>query len=435
MSDITYYNLTSEGDKFLTPHFQVHEFADPSDYVNVPYPTIIPIHNKLPEILEDVFTHFGCTLGKINSGYRSPAADLDVGGNGQGPHTAGIAADVYFYKNKAPIPSRLVACYLKDKDIKGIGLNCGGNSYGTHIDMRHFNSGDWDNVNVWYGDEAISNGGIYGTVPKGDYYKYTGTTKDEVYPNGSSTSSSSTTSNASASKNHFSTSDEMINFIKTQEGLSLKAVRLSGEDYYTIGYGHYGSEVGANQTITESEAETLLRSDMKVFEDAVNNAVKVDISQSQFDALVSLAYNIGVGAIAESDTMKYLNQGKVGHAAVDIPSWRRGMGYQILAGLERRRQSELEFFAVGYDFTITDSMNVRSGPGTNYGVKKVSQLSANGKQCAESTNASDNAVFKAGTEITALEVKAIYSPQRVDVWFRCPSGWICARMGDEVFVN
>ena len=111
------------------------------------------------------------------------------------------------------------------------------------------------------------------------------------------------------------------------------------------------------------------------------------------------------------------------------------MGYQILAGLERRRQSELEFFAVGYDFTITDSMNVRSGPGTNYGVKKVSQLSVNGKQCAESTNASDNAVFKAGTEITALEVKAIYSPQRVDVWFRCPSGWICARMGDEVFVN
>ena len=60
--------------------------------------------------------------------------------------------------------------------------------------------------------------------------------------------------------------------------MSLKAVRLSGEDYYTIGYGHYGSEVGANQTITEAEAETLLRSDMKVFEDAVNNAVKVDIS-------------------------------------------------------------------------------------------------------------------------------------------------------------
>lgn len=430
MSDITYYNLSTEGNKFLTPHFQVHEFADPSDYVNVAYPVDIPIHNKLPEVLEDVFAHFGCTLGKICSGYRSPAADLDVGGSGSGPHTLGIAADVYFYKNGQPVPSRLVACYLKDKGVKGIGLNCGGNPNGTHIDMRGF--GVW-NDSIWYGDEAVRNGGIYKTVS--DFYSYTGTTKDEVYPNGSSTSSSSTTSNVSASKNRFSTSDEMINFIKTQEGLSLKAVRLSGEDYYTIGYGHYGSEVGANQTITESEAETLLRSDMKVFEDAVNNAVKVDISHSQFDALVSLAYNIGVGAIAESDTMKYLNEGKVGHAAVDIPSWRRGMGYQILPGLEKRRQTELEFFAVGVDFTIADCMNVRTGAGTNYPVKTVSQITVNGRECAVDKSASAQAVFKEGTEITALEVKAVYSAQRVDVWFRCPSGWICARMGDEVFVD
>ena len=40
-----------------------------------------------------------------------------------------------------------------------------------------------------------------------------------------------------------------------------------------------------------------------------------------------------------------------------------------------------------------------------------------------------------GTEITALEVKAVYSPQRVEVWFRCPSGWLCARMGEEVYVK
>lgn len=431
MSNITIYNLSTEGNKFLTPHFQVHEFADPSDYVNVAYPVDIPIHNKLPEVLEDVFAHFGCTLGKICSGYRSSAADLDVGGSGSGPHTRGIAADVYFYRGNEPVPSRLVACFLQDEGIKGIGLNCGGNPNGTHIDMRGF--GVWDN-SVWFGDEAVRNSnGIYKTAS--DFYAYTGTTKDEVYPNGSSTSSSSTTSNVSASKNRFSTSDEMINFIKTQEGLSLKAVRLSGEDYYTIGYGHYGSEVGANQTITESEAETLLRSDMKVFEDAVNNAVKVDISQSQFDALVSLAYNIGVGAIAESDTMKYLNEGKVGHAAVDIPSWRRGMGYQILPGLEKRRQTELEFFAVGEDFTLTDCMNVRTGAGTNYPVKTVSQITVNGRECVVDKSASAQAVFKSGTEITALEVKAIYSPQRIEVWFRCPSGWICARMGEEVYVK
>ena len=429
MSEIKYYNLATEGNKFLTPHFQVHEFADLSDYVNVSYPEDIPIPDKLPAVLEMVFEHFGCTKGIINSGYRSPAADLDVGGSGSGPHTLGIAADVYFYRGSNLIPSRLVACFLKDNGIKGIGLNCGGNSNGTHIDMRGF--GVWDN-SVWYGDEAIRSGGIYGTVPNGDYYTYTGTTKDEVYPNGSNPEPTAPHDNV---RNDYTTSTRMVDIIKTYEGFSPKAVRLTGEDEYTIGYGHYGSDVHAGDTITEAEATELMKKDLKVFENAVKAAVKVNITQSQFDALASLSYNIGTGAFADSDTVKALNEGKVGHAAVDIPSWRRGMGYQILPGLEKRRQTELEFFAVGYDFTITDSMNVRSGPGTNYGVKKVSQLSANGKQCAESTNASDNAVFKAGTEITALEVKAIYSPQRVDVWFRCPSGWICARMGEEVYVK
>ena len=148
-----------------------------------------------------------------------------------------------------------------------------------------------------------------------------------------------------------------------------------------------------------------------------------------------MSYNIGTGAFADSDTVKALNEGKVGHAAVDIPSWRRGMGYQILAGLEKRRQTELEFFAAGEDFTLTDCMNVRTGAGTNYPVKTVSQITVNGRECAVNRSASAQAVFREGTEITALEVKAIYSPQRVDVWFRCPSGWICARMGEEVYVK
>ena len=158
-------------------------------------------------------------------------------------------------------------------------------------------------------------------------------------------------------------------------------------------------------------------------------------SATVITALVSLAYNIGVGAIAESDTMKYLNEGKVGHAAVDIPSWRRGMGYQILPGLEKRRQTELEFFAAGEDFTLTDCMYVRTGAGTNYPVKTVSQITVNGRENAVDKSASAQAVFKEGTEITALEVKAVYSAQRVDVWFRCPSGWICTRMGEEVYVK
>lgn len=429
MSEIKYYNLSTEGNKFLAPHFQVHEFADPSDYVNVSYPEDIPIHDKLPSTLEKVFEHFGCTKGIINSGYRSPDADIDVGGSGSGPHTLGIAADVYFYRGNEPVPSRLVACFLQDEGIKGIGLNCGGNPYGTHIDMRGY--GVWDN-SVWFGDEAVRNSnGIYKTVS--EFYAYTGTTKAEVYPDGDTPSTPSAPHDNV--RNDYTTSTRMVDIIKTYEGFSPKAVRLTGEDEYTIGYGHYGSDVHAGDTITEAEATELLERDLKVFESAVKNAVKVEITQSQFDALVSLSYNIGTGAFADSDTVKALNEGKVGHAAVDIPSWRRGMGYQILPGLEKRRQTELEFFAVSEDFTLTDCMNVRTGAGTNYPVKTVSQITVNGRECVVDKSASAQAVFKSGTEITALEVKAVYSVQRVDVWFRCPSGWICARMGEEVYIN
>ena len=429
MSDITYYNLSTEGNKFLTPHFQVHEFADPSDYVNVSYPEDIPIHDKLPSTLEKVFEHFGCTKGIVNSGYRSPDADIDVGGSGSGPHTLGIAADVYFYKGSEPVSSRLVACFLQDEGIKGIGLNCGGNPYGTHIDMRGY--GVWDN-SAWFGDEAVRNSnGIYKTVS--DFYSYTGTTKAEVYPDGDIPSTPSAPHDNV--RNDYTTSTRMVEIIKTYEGFSPRAIKLAGEDEYTIGYGHYGSDVHAGDTITEAETTELLERDLKVFESAVKNAVKVNITQSQFDALVSLSYNIGTGAFADSDTVKALNEGKVGHAAVDIPSWRCGMDYQILPGLEKRRQTELEFFAVGEDFALTDCMNVRTGAGTNYPVKTVSQITVNGRECVVNKSASAQAVFREGTEITALEVKAVYSAQRVDVWFRCPSGWICARMGEEVYVK
>lgn len=431
---ITYYNLAQDGEKFLSPHFQVKEFADPSDYERVPFPETIPIHDKLPEILEKIYNNFGCTRGSINSGYRSPEADVDVGGTGGGPHTVGIAVDVYFYKGNNPVPSRLVACFLKDLGIMGIGLNCGGNPNGTHFDLRHF--GVWNDVNIWYGDEAKRDrNGNYALVEKGDYYSYTGTSRAEVYSNAGLSASSNTFPIPETVTNSYTTSEKMVDIIKTYEGFSPKAVKLTGEDYFTIGYGHYGSDVGANQTITDAEATELLRRDILKFENAVNTNVKVEISQSQFDALVSLSYNIGVGAIADSDTVQYLNEGKIGHAAVDIPSWRRGMGYQILAGLERRRQTELEFFAKGCDFILTENMNIRTGAGTNYPVKTVSQITANGREFVIDKTASASAVFKEGTEITALEVKAVYSPERVDVWFRCPSGWICARTGDEVYVK
>lgn len=429
---ITYYSYPRDKDKVLSKHFKMGEFVSSSDYTSGNYPSSVPIHDKLPEILEKVYDHFGATCGIICSGYRTPACDREVGGSGSGPHTIGIAVDVYYYKNGVPIPSRLISCYLQDIGIKGIGYKCGGNPNGTHFDMRGY--GVWEG-SVWFGDETDYSSG------HNDYYSYTGTKKSEVYPSGSTTSSSKQTSSSSSSastttaKKTYTTSQSMVNVIKTWEGLSLKACKaVSTEKYWTIGYGHYGAEVKANQTITEAEAEALLKSDLKVFENAVNAAVKVNITQAQFDACVSLAYNIGTGAFANSDIVSFINAGKIGHACVDFPSWRKSGG-QILVGLQRRRQSEMESFGTGVNFTLTDTMNVRSGPGTTYAVKKVSQITANGKECAVDKSANANALFKAGTVVTALELKAVYTTASIDVWLRCPSGWICARQNKDIFIK
>ena len=180
MSVIT-YNYFSDKNKKLSDHFAVGEFASPSDY-NGNYPEQILIDSDLIDVLEMVYSHFGADKCIINSGYRSSSCDKAVGGSGYGPHTQGMAADAYYYKNGSPIPSRLVACFLQDIDNSGIGYCCGGNPNGTHIDVL---------ARYWHGDERDY------SVTVSDYYSYTGTTKSEVYGSGGS---STPTSESSAIK-------------------------------------------------------------------------------------------------------------------------------------------------------------------------------------------------------------------------------------------
>ena len=79
---ITYYSFPRDKDKVLSKHFKMGEFVSSSDYTSGNYPSSVPIHDKLPEILEKVYDHFGATCGIICSGYRTPACDREVGGSG-----------------------------------------------------------------------------------------------------------------------------------------------------------------------------------------------------------------------------------------------------------------------------------------------------------------------------------------------------------------
>lgn len=88
-------------------------------------------------------------------------------------------------------------------------------------------------------------------------------------------------------------------------------------------------------------------------------------------------------------------------------------------------------YNVGSTYTLQANMNVRTGAGTNYSIKKVSQLTADGKKHATSTSSTANAVLKKGTEVTVLAIKTVGN----DTWLQIPSGWICAVKGSAIYVS
>ncbi|AYJ76471.1 putative endolysin [Bacillus phage BSP2] len=138
-----------------------------------------------------------------------------------------------------------------------------------------------------------------------------------------------------------------INLIKSFEGLQLKAYKaVPTEKHYTIGYGHYGSDVSPRQVITAKQAEDMLRDDVQAFVDGVNKALKVSVTQNQFDALVSFAYNVGLGAFRSSSLLEYLNEGRTALAAAEFPKWNKSGG-KVYQGLINRRAQEQALFNSG----------------------------------------------------------------------------------------
>ena len=137
-------------------------------------------------------------------------------------------------------------------------------------------------------------------------------------------------------------SDLLIRKIKEFEGLSLKAYKpVPTEKFYTIGYGHYGADVKANQVITEKEAESLLRKDLEKFEAYVN---KLDVckKQFQFDALVDFAMNLGTAALGRSTLLKYIRANKAEqYIRGEFVKWVNSGGVP-LRGLKARRQWEAD---------------------------------------------------------------------------------------------
>ncbi len=107
---------------------------------------------------------------------------------------------------------------------------------------------------------------------------------------------------------------------------------------WTIGYG-CTEGIKEGMVWAKDEAEARLLNEIVKFEAGVNRLVTAEINQNQFDALVSFAYNCGLGALERSKILKATNAGNFSKAAASFAAWNKGGG-KVLPGLVQRRARE-----------------------------------------------------------------------------------------------
>lgn len=140
-------------------------------------------------------------------------------------------------------------------------------------------------------------------------------------------------------------SEQGIALIKSFESCKLTAYKaVDTEKQYTIGWGHYGADVKAGQTISQDEADALLSSDLQQFVKYTNTYTKtLNLNQNQFDALVSFCYNCG------PKKLKELVNGRTPEEIAEhiTDSAHTKSKGKVLNGLVRRRKEEKKLFCRG----------------------------------------------------------------------------------------
>lgn len=142
-------------------------------------------------------------------------------------------------------------------------------------------------------------------------------------------------------------SEKIKQFIKEREGCRLTAYRCPS-GVWTIGYGHTGADVKRGKTIAQAEAEALFDNDLRRFEAELSRAMKADgapaLTQSQYDALLSFAYNVGIGALRRSTLWrKVMADPSDPTIGAEFCKWVHS-GKNVLPGLVKRRREEANIY-------------------------------------------------------------------------------------------
>lgn len=141
------------------------------------------------------------------------------------------------------------------------------------------------------------------------------------------------------------TSQRGLEVIKEFEGFRAEAYKPIPSDPWTIGYG-FTKGVRSGDTMTREQAEQRLRSELSQYEAGVMRATGGIVTQAQFDALVSFAWNVGVAGMSGSSVIKAHNRGDYQAAARAFALWNKAGG-KVWPGLTRRRAAEAAMYLSG----------------------------------------------------------------------------------------
>ena len=143
------------------------------------------------------------------------------------------------------------------------------------------------------------------------------------------------------------TSQAGIDLIKQHESFRQQAY-LCPAGYWTIGYGatYYenGERVRKGDVISQAQAQKLLQFHLRTFEKEVDNATRDDLTQHQFDALVSFCFNVGPANFKNSTLLRKVNANPTDPSiAAEFAKWTKGGG-RVLPGLVKRRSDESKLY-------------------------------------------------------------------------------------------
>jgi uncharacterized protein YcbK (DUF882 family) len=169
-SGVKTFSYSKDGATYVSPHFQVKEFASISG--SKLYSDNVLISYDLVQMLEKLFTKLKCKSITVNSGYRTSTHDKAVGGSGSGQHVLGKASDIVCKNSNGVISAKIVCCVASDLGFGGVA-NISSKYQAVHVDVR--------TGSQYRGDEIRGNSSIWKYNSKWtDFYTYFGLSKADV---------------------------------------------------------------------------------------------------------------------------------------------------------------------------------------------------------------------------------------------------------------